>query len=147
MDRCAGITSEEDETIAICGLLHDICKVGCYKSEPKNQKTYDPEKVKKAQKWQIKHDALGDFIWETVMGYKFDEDFVYGHGEKSVYIVSAFMKLTREEAVAIRFHMGPWQDGEKQNAGKAFEQCSIAALLHIADMMATYLDEVDDEEG
>lgn len=106
--------------------MHDICKVGCYKSEPKNQKTYDPEKVKKAQKWQIKHDALGDFIWETVMGYKFDEDFVYGHGEKSVYIVSAFMKLTREEAVAIRFHMGPWQDGEKQNAGKAFEQCSIA---------------------
>lgn len=140
-------TDEELESIAICGLLHDICKVGCYKSEPKNQKTYDPEKVKKAQKWQIKHDALGDFIWETVMGYKFDEDFVYGHGEKSVYIVSAFMKLTREEAVAIRFHMGPWQDGEKQNAGKAFEQCSIAALLHIADMMATYLDEVDDEEG
>ena len=140
-------TDEELESIAICGLLHDICKVGCYKSEPKNQKTYDPEKVKKAQKWQIKHDAIGDFIWETVMGYKFDEDFVYGHGEKSVYIVSAFMKLTREEAVAIRFHMGPWQDGEKQNAGKAFEQCSIAALLHIADMMATYLDEVDDEEG
>lgn len=140
-------TDEELESIAICGLLHDICKVGCYKSEPKNQKTYDPEKVKKAQKWQIKHDALGDFIWETVMGYKFDEDFVYGHGEKSVYIVSAFMKLTREEAVAICFHMGPWQDGEKQNAGKAFEQCSIAALLHIADMMATYLDEVDDEEG
>ena len=140
-------TDEELESIAICGLLHDICKVGCYKSEPKNQKTYDPEKVKKAQKWQIKHDALGDFIWETVMGYKFDEDFVYGHGEKSVYIVSAFMKLTREEAVAIRFHMGPWQDGEKQNAGKAFEQCSIAALLHVADMMATYLDEVDDEEG
>ena len=140
-------TDEELESIAICGLLHDICKVGCYKSEPKNQKTYDPEKVKKAQKWQIKHDALGDFIWETVMGYKFDEDFVYGHGEKSVYIVSAFMKQTREEAVAIRFHMGPWQDGEKQNAGKAFEQCSIAALLHIADMMATYLDEVDDEEG
>ena len=140
-------TVEEMESIAICGLLHDICKVGCYKSEPKNQKTYDPEKVKKAQKWQIKHDALGDFIWETVMGYKFDEDFVYGHGEKSVYIASAFMKLTREEAVAIRFHMGPWQDGEKQNAGKAFEQCSLAALLHIADMMATYLDEADNEEG
>lgn len=138
---------EELESIAICGLLHDICKVGCYKSEPKNQKTYDPEKVKKAQKWQIKHDALGDFIWETVMGYKFDEDFVYGHGEKSVYIASAFMKLTREEAVAIRFHMGPWQEGEKQNAGKVFEQCSLAALLHIADMMATYLDEADNEEG
>ena len=140
-------TDEELESIAICGLLHDICKVGCYKSEPKNQKTYDPEKVKKAQKWQIKHDALGDFIWETVMGYKFDEDFVYGHDERCVYIVSALMRPISEQAVAIRFHMGPWQDGEKQNAGKAFEQCSLAALLHIADMMATYLDEADDEEG
>ena len=70
-------TDEELESIAICSLLHDICKVGCYKSEPKNQKTYDPEKVKKAQKWQIKHDALGDFIWETVMGYKFDEERLY----------------------------------------------------------------------
>lgn len=137
------LSEEDEEKIAICGLLHDICKVGCYKKEPKNKKTYDPEKVKAAQKWQIKHDSLGDFIWESVMEYKFDEDFVYGHGEKSVYIASAYMKLIREEAVAIRFHMGPWQDGEKQNAGKAFEQCNLAVLLHIADLQATYLDEAD----
>ena len=137
------LSDEDEEKIAICGLLHDICKVGCYKQEPKNQKTYDPEKVKKAQKWQIKHDDLGDFIWETVMVYKFDEDFVYGHGEKSVYIASAYMKLTREEAVAIRFHMAAWQDGEKQNAGKAFERYSLAVMLHIADLQATYLDEAD----
>lgn len=143
-DFPSGIAEEAEETIAICGLLHDICKVGCYKHEPKNKKTYDPEKVKAAQKWQIKHDSLGDFIWESVMEYKFDEDFVYGHGEKSVYIASAYMKLTREEAVAIRFHMGPWQDGEKQNVGKAFEKCSLAVLLHIADMQATYLDEAGD---
>ena len=143
-DFPSGIAEEVEETIAICGLLHDICKVGCYKHEPKNKKTYDPEKVKAAQKWQIKHDSLGDFIWESVMEYKFDEDFVYEHGEKSVYIASAYMKLTREEAVAIRFHMGPWQDGEKQNVGKAFEKCSLAVLLHIADMQATYLDEAGD---
>lgn len=145
MDGPVILPDEDEEKIAVCGLLHDICKVGCYKFEPKNKKTYDPEKVKSAQKWQVKHDALGDFIWESVMEYKFDEDFVYGHGEKSVYIASAYMKLTREEAVAIRFHMGPWQDGEKQNVGKAFEKCSLAALLHIADMQATYLDEVDDD--
>lgn len=134
-----------DETIAICGLLHDICKVGCYKQEPKNQKTYDPQKVAKADKRKVKHDEHGDFIWETIMGYKFDEDFVYGHGEKSVYIASAYMKLTRDEAVAIRFHMGAWKDGEKLDAGKAFERHGLAVMLHIADMMATYLDEVGDD--
>ena len=137
-------TAEELETITICGLLHDICKVDVYHQEPKNQKTYDPAKVAAAQKYQIKHDSLGDFVWETVMGYKFDDALAYGHGEKSVYVISGFMKLSREEAFAIRFHMGPWQDGEKQNAGKAFETFSLALLMHIADMQATYLDEAED---
>ena len=104
------LSDEDEEKIAICGLLHDICKVGCYKQEPRNQKTYDPEKVK-----------------------------------KSVYIASAYIKLTREEAVAIRFHMAAWQDGEKQNAGKAFERYSLAVMLHIADLQATYLDEVEQD--
>lgn len=138
------LSDEEEEKIAICALLHDICKVNCYKREMKNQKTYDSEKVKKAQKWQVKHDDMGDFIWETVTGYKFDEDFAYGHGEKSVYIASSFMKLTREEAVAIRFHMGFSDDSFRagsQNVSKAFEQNSLAVLLHIADLQATYLDE------
>jgi len=133
------------ETIAICGLLHDLCKVDVYVKEFKNQKTYDPEKVAKAQRWEVKHDNNGDFIWETVEIYKFDDQIPYGHGEKSVYIISGFMKLTREEAFAIRYHMGPWQEGEKQNAGKAFGIYPIAGLTHIADMMASYLDENEDE--
>ena len=54
------------------------------------------------------------------MVYKFDEDFVYGHGEKSVYIASAYMKLTREEAVAIRFHMAAWQDGGEAECRQGF---------------------------
>ena len=130
-----------DETIAIVALLHDLCKIGCYKKEPKNQKTYDPEKVAAAQKWQVKHDDLGDFVWETVLGYTFDDPMPYGHGEKSAYIVNGFMKLTREEAFAIRFHMGAWNDGEKQNASKAFEMYELAILLHMADELATFVDE------
>lgn len=51
------------------------------------------------------------------------------------------MKLTIEEALAIRFHMGPYC-GESywNNVGKVFEQCKLAYLLHTADMMSTYLD-------
>lgn len=138
------LSDEDEETIAICGLLHDLCKVNIYKKEPKNQKTYDPEKVGRAQKWQVKHDDMGDFIWETVMGYKFDDQLPYGHGEKSVYIISGFMKLSREEAFAIRFHMGAWQDGEKQNAGNAFNMFPLAVMTHVADMQASYLDEKEE---
>lgn len=135
------LAESEEETIAVVALLHDVCKANCYKQEPKNQKTYDPEKVGAAQRWQVKHDAGGDFIWETVIGYRFDEDFVMGHGEKSVIIVRSFINLSRDEMLAIRWHMGAWQDGEKQNVGNAFGKCPLAVLLHIADMKATYLDE------
>lgn len=141
------LSDEDEETIAICGLLHDLCKVNIYKKEPKNQKTYDPEKVGRAQKWQVKHDDMGDFIWETVMGYKFDDQLPYGHGEKSVYIVSGFMKLSREEAMAVRWHMGFSDDSFRagsQNVGNAFAQNRLAVMLHISDLQATYLDEKEE---
>lgn len=143
------LTDQQEEIIAICGLLHDICKVNCYAQEPKNQKTYDPEKVAAAQKWQIKHDALGDFIWETVMGYRYDDQIPYGHGEKSVYIISGFMRLSREEAMAIRWHMGGFDDSVKGGAGVmsgAFGKFPLAVLTHIADLQVTYLDEVEDKK-
>lgn len=140
------LTGVSAETIAIVSLLHDVCKIGIYRKAPKNQKTYDPEKVKRAQKWQVKHDELGDFIWESVMGYEFDDPIPYGHGEKSVYMVSSFMKLSREESMAIRWHMGFTDNdfrGGGQNVGKAFEKYPLALLLHLADLQATYLDEVE----
>ena len=136
-----GFVMPSAETIAIIGLLHDLCKEGTYTQEPKNQKTYDPEKVAAAFFKERKKDSIGEFIWETVMKYTSDDKMPFGHGEKSVYIIQSFMKLTREEAFAIRYHMGAWQDGEKQNAGKAFEMYELAMLLHMADEFATFVDE------
>ena len=132
------------ESVAIVGLLHDLCKVGVYHQEPKNVKTYDPEKVKDAQKWQVKHDGQGDFIWETILGYKFEDPIPYGHGEKSVYVISGFMRLSREEAMAIRWHMGFSDNdflGGGHSVGGAFEKFPLAVLTHIADLEAAYLDE------
>lgn len=113
----------EEETIAICGLLHDLCKVNFYVPGTRN----------------VKNEKTGQ--WEKVPCYTIDDQLPYGHGEKSVYIISGFMRLSREEAMAIRFHMGAWQDGEKQNAGAAFGMYKLAVLTHLADMQATYLDE------
>jgi len=138
------LTDHEEEKIAICGLFHDFCKIGLYRQEPKNQKTYDPEKVGAAHPKSIKHDALGDFVWETVMGYTHEDNLPYGHGEKSVYILSGFIKLSREEAMAIRWHMGFSDDtfrGGSQAVGQAFGMYPLAVMLHMADLAATFMDE------
>lgn len=133
----------DNESIALVSLCHDLCKIGLYSKCWKNQKTYDAEKVAAASRYSVKHDAAGDFIWETVLGYEIDEQFIFGHGEKSVYLVREFMRLTPEEAQAIRFHMGSWNHDEARNAGDVFAQNPLAFYLHVADEAATFIDEVE----
>lgn len=111
------------ETFAIVSLLHDICKTNFYKTEMRN----------------IKNKETG--VWEQQPYYTIEDKFPYGHGEKSVYIISEFMKLTSEEATAIRWHMGAFDDSVKGGSfalSGAFEKYPLALELHIADMRATY---------
>lgn len=131
------------ETIAIVALFHDLCKANMYKPSYRNQKTYDTEKVAAAENWQVKHDVGGDFIWETVQAYDIDEEFIYGHGEKSVFILRHFITISQDEATAIRYHMSSWQEGEARAAGDTFRRNPLAFFLHVADEAATFIDEVD----
>lgn len=109
-----------DESIAIVGLLHDICKVNIYETSFRNAKNEQG-------------------VWEKVPYYAFNDTLPYGHGEKSVYIISGFMRLTREEAFAIRWHMGFSGEENKNTIGKALEMFPLALAAHIADMEATFL--------
>ena len=112
------------ESVAIMGLLHDICKVNTYVVDTKNVKV--------------------DGAWVQKPYYRVEDELPYGHGEKSVYIISAFMKLTREEALAINWHMGEY-DQRVQNGNYSiadvYYKYPICFLLHVADLTATYLDE------
>ena len=86
--------------------------------------------------------------WEQYPFYVVDDKLPYGHGEKSVYIISGFMRLSREEAMAIRWHMGFADNdfrGGGYSVGNAFEKFPLAVLLHIADLQATYLDETGEK--
>lgn len=146
LNTLAVLTPEEEESIAICGLLHDVCKVNFYKQEPRNQKTYDPAKVSAAGPYKVKHDSQGDFIWETVMKYVIDDQYPFGHGEKSVRFISDHMKLSTEEAMAIRWHMGGFDDavkGGSYSVREAFNRFPLAIMTHLADMQASYLDEAE----
>lgn len=109
-----------EESVALVALLHDICKVNCYKVGSRNVK-----------------DDNG--VWHKVPTYEFDDQLPYGHGEKSVYILSGYMRLTREEAFAIRYHMGFSGTEDTRNIGNAFEQFPLAFALSVADMEATFL--------
>lgn len=115
-----------DENIAIVALLHDLCKTNVYKKDFRNVK-----------------DETGN--WIKVPTYKFDDKLPYGHGEKSVYIVSGFMRLSRDEAFAIRYHMGFSGEESSNTVGNALNMFPLALALNIADMEATFL--LEDRNG
>ena len=107
-----------DESIAIAALLHDVCKVDFYVESTRNVKEGG--------------------VWKSVPYYTIEDKLPYGHGEKSVYIVSGFMRLTRDEAFAIRYHMGFSTGEDLNNIGKAFEMFPLAFAVSVADMEASY---------
>ena len=126
------------ESFILIALLHDLCKANTYVEGTKNQKTYEPEKVAAAEGWQRKHDAQGDFIWETVKSYQVDDQLPLGHGEKSVMLVQCYIRLSMQEVMAIRWHMGFSEAKENWNAlGSAMEKYPIILATHEADLEAS----------
>ncbi len=114
-----GFPEYSEESIAISALLHDICKMNFY--------TVDYRNAKNAQG-----------VWEKVPFYKIDDRLPYGHGEKSVFMIQFFMHLRKEEAMAIRWHMGFSGPEDANTVGRALERYPLAFALHVADMEATY---------
>lgn len=107
-----------DETVAVVALLHDICKTDVYQLEKK----------------------------DGSCAYTYNDPLPLGHGEKSVYLITRFMQLTPDEALAIRWHMGAFDKAAQsdfRDLDKAQKQCKLAVMLHIADMMATHFDEAE----
>lgn len=107
------------ESVAIVSLLHDLCKINFYVVDYRNAKN-------------------DKGVWEKVPYYRIEDTMPYGHGEKSVYIISSYMKLSREESFAIRYHMGFSGIEDKNSIGRAFEMFPLAFAVSVADMEATY---------
>ena len=117
--------SDDIESFTIVSLLHDLCKAGFYKTELRNRKNDRGE-------------------WEKVPVYTVDDQFPYGHGEKSVYLIERFMRLRTEEAKAIRRHKCVCDYSVKGGSyalAHALEKYPLAVKLHLSDLEATYLHE------
>ena len=117
---------DSEESFALCGLLHDICKAQFYKVATRN----------------VKNDETGQ--WEKKPYYTVEDAFPYGHGEKSVYLIERFVRLKPAEAMAIRWHMGGFDEAARGGSfaiSSAYDKYPLAVKLHLADLEATYLRE------
>ena len=117
----------KEDSVIISSLLHDICKVGFYAKEKRNKKI--------------------NGVWQEVDTYTVNDKFPAGHGEKSVIIIQQFIKLSMPEILAIDWHMGGFDMRCMDYQGKtalsnAMERYKLVTLLHMADVAATYLEEV-----
>ncbi|SCJ34752.1 Uncharacterised protein [Anaerotruncus sp. 2789STDY5834896] len=109
--------------------MHDLCKANFYKVSTRN----------------VKNEQTGK--WEKAPFYQVEDQFPYGHGEKSVFLIERFIRLSTEEAVAIRWHMGGYDEAVKGGSyaqSAAFDKYPLALALHLADMQATHMDEISD---
>ncbi|MCY1714537.1 hydrolase [Caproiciproducens galactitolivorans] len=116
--------TDNEESFAICGLLHDVCKAQFYKESTRN----------------VKNEETG--MWEKRPYYAIEDSYPYGHGEKSVFLIERFLRLKTSEAIAIRWHMGGFDEsvrGGSFSIGLAWQKYPIAVKLHLADLESTYL--------
>lgn len=116
-----------EDSVIIAALLHDMCKSDIYK---------------KTTKWQ--KNSKGQ--WEGYDGYDVDySNLPLGHGEKSVIMaLQSGLKLTKDEILAIRWHMHAWelpfQSYEaKSSLNKAKEITPLLTLIQAADGLASSL--------
>ena len=130
-----------EETLIITALFHDICKTHFYKTDYKNQKVYKPGGSKR--------DPGGAYDWERVPFYAIEDREPYGHGEKSVMMLSEFIYLTKEERYAIRWHMGMAYEGPEgvRNFNASIERYPLVLFLHNADQEAShFMEDTDDNK-
>lgn len=107
-----GLEWQRPESPYIVGMFHDLCKCDNYIRDPEtgfSKYIYNPDIV------------------------------IPGHGDKSVIMLSKYLRLTDEEIACIRWHMGAYETDPKMwnYYGKAIEQYPNVLYTHTADMIAS----------
>ena len=119
---------ERDESPFIVGMFHDLCKCDQYKLVSDVTRLLSGNNIIADLKSDNKH-------WE------YNKDTVLkGHGDKSVIILSRFIKLTEEEMLCIRYHMGAYETSDWRGFDEAIKKYPNVLWTHHADMIASKLD-------
>lgn len=107
----------------IVGMFHDLCKMDQY-VHPVIACCCGGEKIYDEEAWEYRKDTL-----------------LKGHGDKSVMILASMTKLTEEEVMCIRYHMGAFTDKEEwTNYTRAVRLYPNVLWTHQADMLASHVE-------
>lgn len=106
------------ESPFIVGMFHDLCKIDQYRID--NSELY----------------TVGE---ATRYEYRTDTDFK-GHGDKSILLLCQYMKLTEEEVMCIRYHMGAFTEKDEwRDYTNAVHRYANVLWTHHADMLASHV--------
>lgn len=117
-----------EDTLKIVALMHDIGKANHFTTFMRNVKNEDTGKWEQRKEFKIR---------------EADERFIYGnHEQNSEFIAHSFFPLSVEESSAILNHLGGMGADSSQNIiPTIYTKYSLALLLHMADLVACYIDE------
>ena len=106
---------------SLVALVHDWCKISYYEPYFKNVKDDRTGQWHQEQAWKVNQRGLP-----------------LGHGATSLFLVSRFINVTADEALAIRWHMGRWHCPEPElgELQKSNEVCPLVYLTQFADQLA-----------
>lgn len=110
-----GLIWEREESPYIVGMYHDLCKCDNY----------------------VKDFETGKYVFAPNL-------IIPGHGDKSVIMLSKYIRLTDEEIACIRWHMGAYETDTKmwEYYGRAIEAYPNVLYTHTADMIASKIEGV-----
>lgn len=106
------------ESPFIVGMFHDLCKIDQYRID-----NSEPYTVGEATRYECRTDT--DFK---------------GHGDKSILLLCQHMKLTEEEVMCIRYHMGAFTEKDEwRDYTNAVHRYASVLWTHHADMLASHV--------
>ena len=128
----------DQNSIIIAALFHDLSKTNFYEASARNVKQYSPNGTKS--------DNLGKFDWISQESFNIkdasDRMLYADHGTNSMYLISKYIPLSDEESCAIvNHHAGMDNNMANRDLTAIYNRYSLAALLHAADFIATYIAE------
>lgn len=106
------------EIIGAVALLAPLDNMLLYTTEQKNRKSYDPEVVARLQQQgeTVRVDGNGKFVWESYTAYTYDDSMPIGEGIRAISFIQPFMRLKKEEMLAIRWAKGSASSGHDRGA-------------------------------
>lgn len=117
--KACGVEWQNPRSPFVIGYFHDLCKCDAYK-RPIIGTTLGGQPVESTHEWEYTKDTL-----------------LKGHGDKSVMLASTLCRLTEEEMLCIRYHMGAYQTDDWQGFDRAIRKYPTVLWTHQADMLAS----------